>query len=159
MGLRNRSKGFGIYDGSLGQIGVRGPLGVVMNADVEVLLVGDLGVGPGEQIDGRYRPVEGWGPKVEAAVPAGTKTVYDRRRDIGIEGDRQFQLFADLSKAPQGVGVVLLEIAEAWPPGPRRGRDVRPEAGGIEVRVEREIGESRCPGRIRVPEADRLKPI
>ena len=130
-----------------------------MNPDVRELRVADFDVCVGQQIDGRCGPVKRGSPGIEGAVPAGTKTYHGSHREIGIEGDRQLQLCPQLAKAPQRVGVVLLEISKARPKGPRRERDVRFELAVPEVRVERDIGQPRCPGCVVVSETDRLKPI
>src|SRR6185436_4781940 len=58
----------------LSQIGIGRPLGVVVKEDVEVLLVSDLEVPPGEQIESRDRAVNRrLRSVVEATVPTSAK--------------------------------------------------------------------------------------
>src|SRR5690606_27747045 len=95
----------------------------------------------------------------EAAISAGTKALREGHRELVCEGHAKFELFSDVAKAPECIGVVLLEGAERGPEGARREGDVRGIRLVAQVRVEGEIGQGRCPRSIRISTAGALVPI
>src|SRR4029079_11499675 len=114
------------------------PLHVVVQADVDVLVVAEPEVDPGEQIEGGAGAVKRGRAIIEAAISTGAEAVHDGQGEVLTDRHGQLYLLTDLPEAAEQVSVILRECTKARPPRAQRDGHVRLQTCEVKIRVERE---------------------